>query len=110
LRVGGTPASGANYSVQRLVADAGAVTNTTTTGSTSAFVGRTVSNNLLAQINMAFVFDTQPTRWQTQSTYGEVETGINGWGHGVSTAYDGFELNASTGNITGTITVCGVKK
>jgi hypothetical protein len=109
LRVGGTPASGANYNIQRLLASTGAVGNTATTGATSAFVGFTDSANMLAQINMAYVFDTVGSRWQVQSLMA-LETAINGWFHTLTNSYDGFELNASTGNITGTITVCGVKK
>lgn len=110
FRAGGTPASAALYNLQRFNAAGGSVASSQTDAATSAFIGSTSANNTLAQINLAFPFDTTNSIFQVQGVNAGRLTEVNGWQHGSTISYDGFEINTSTGNTTGSITVVGVKK
>jgi hypothetical protein len=107
LRASGSAATGANYEVQRLSATSGTVTNSVTSGATSAFLTATSTTRSAGQINMAYVFSAVSTLWQAQDHQGSGFTGINSWAHLLSTSYDGFEINTSTGTTTGHVTVVG---
>jgi hypothetical protein len=111
LRVGGVPASLGNYYQTNIFSGGGTIVSTSENGRTSwrgmnlGAAGNPVYNSLVFDIFGPFV--ALATRYQMQS---------GGWNgtdilnrsaigfHALNTAYDGFELVAST-NITATITV-----
>lgn len=111
LRVSGTDSS-ANYDFQRMNINNTTVTGARSTGQAQWILGETGTDR---QGFQAQLFGPA-IAVQTVATFDNVRRSgglaIEKWAatHAVSTAYDGFSLIASTGNMTGTVSVYGFKK
>jgi hypothetical protein len=111
-RLAGTDATGANYSRVRITADTVGVSGGASTGNTSgSFSFIATENQLFTAVigQPALATDTTFISGPNAS-YGlsqmDITTGI----HELATAYDGFTLFPSGGNMTGTLSVYGFQK
>jgi hypothetical protein len=115
FRVGGTSASGSNYSSNGSNSASTTLSNVNL-NATSLFlfdVYSTIAQFSETSCDILVPALTQYTRFNFQS-YGENSSGQNvarsiSGVHDVATAYDGIEIFTSTGNITGTVSVYGYK-
>ena len=112
LRASGTDNSTANsYTLQFIDADSTTVGASRATGDQSTIAFPTSSQR---SGNMQMIYGpylTQPTAWRTVGAESYNNAYILDYAatHNQSTAYDGFTIYPSTGNITGALQVYGVR-
>lgn len=115
LVASGTPASGSDYTFQRLDAASTTVAASRSTSQTSGRVS-SVSNSL----NNGFVvyvygpYLAQPTAYRSVTVENGGSPGVVGildyaGTHSLSTAYDGYQLIAGSGTIGGSVAVYGLR-
>ena len=116
FRVGGVAAS-TNYNLQVLTASSTSVTGATQSSQTSFLVANGSNGTFFqsAEILVTGAALAEATTIQTnfQGTDSAYTTPILQFfygNHSTSTAYDGFELNAASGNFTGVYSVYGLAK
>jgi hypothetical protein len=112
LRASGTDASGSNYTYQNLVANSTTVSGARFTSQTSAVFGYTANTQRSGEtIAIYGPYLAQPTAWRTVNVLGRDSGIIADFActHSLSTAYDGFTISVSAGNVTGTLQVYGVR-
>ena len=116
LRASGTDASGANYLRTAVYSGSGAqaafssggtswemanINNTARAPFTADVYGPATANRTKITQSFGPWVDSSGTQWRA---------GVAGLDHDVSSAYDGFSLIASTGTMTGTVSVYAYKK
>jgi hypothetical protein len=115
LRVAGVDASGSNYIRQRITASSTTVAGARATG-TSYFPGDVEFDPSMQIIELANPAKASKTGFMSQGsqlvTSGGAQTDliVTSGQHDLSTAYDGFSIIASSGTITGTVSVYGYNK
>jgi hypothetical protein len=112
LRVAGVDASGSNYIRQRILADSTSVAGARTTA-VAYFPGDVEFDPSTQIIELANPAKASKTAFNTQGliiTGGNTNLILTAGQHDLSTAYDGFSIIASSGTITGTVSVYGYNK
>lgn len=116
MRVGGTTNSSANYNqLQVIQATSNYYAATATTGNTSwteVALCLSTSPRTSTFFEVYNPFETTNTAGLTifsKGFTGSPEFQLYAWGMSVTTSYTGFALIASTGNITGTVAVYGMR-
>lgn len=117
LRASGTDSSASYYFGLAQTTSGGTVAGSNGNNVTTGWTLTNIRNNATAR-NVADVTLYSPqlaiaTNYTVTGAFdnGTVVAGLAGGGtHDVGTAYDGFTLLASSGNITGSISVYGIKK
>jgi hypothetical protein len=110
LRSAGTDASAANYDFQELVVSNATTTQGRATSQTSGRFAYT-STDTFVTINIQNPALAAITYYFTNVVYGPGITLVSVAGrHTPATAYDGFSIIPSSGNITGKLRVYGLKK
>ena len=118
LRASGTDATGANYNFQQIRAYSGTTLNTSAVASqTSWQFGASFNDDTTADYKIIKAEIIRPneavnTKYFFQHYQGADRSELNfvGGTHAVASAYDGFSIYPSTGNITGTVSVYGYNK
>jgi hypothetical protein len=115
LRVAGVDASGSNYIRQRITASSTTVAGSRATG-TAYFPGDVEFDPSMQIIELANPAKASKTGFMTQGsqliTSGGAQTDliVTSGQHDLSTAYDGFSIIASSGTITGSVSVFAYAK
>lgn len=116
LRVAGVAAA-TNYNFQLLNVDSTTVSGTRSTGQTSITVANGTTGTFFssAEILVTGPALAEGTTFQTNYQYSDgaytIPRMLMRYGnHSTGTAYDGFELNAASGNITGVYSVFGISE
>ena len=113
MRLSGTDASGTDYAMQFLTASSTTVSGSRTTSQAQGFVAETSNGNYNG--HHAYFYGpalAQPTALRSVSVVGlsGATIGDRAGTHSLSTAYDGFTLSVSSGNITGALTIYGLSQ
>lgn len=116
LRTGGADASGSNYRRQVVDASNTTITGARATGATSwpAILGIQHSDSLTSgYTRISNPFEAVPTTAWADFGYsmtGNIVLRRDVYAHDLTTSYSGFTAIAESGNVTGTITVYGLKE
>lgn len=114
-RVGGVDATGSDYVTQRIQQSGGTVSGSGT-GATQAYIGILSNPYPTASATTIDVLDPQIAAWsKIMGSYMYQDSGTSVYNHYISvvhraaTAYDGFSLIPSSGNVSGTVRVYGYR-
>lgn len=113
FRVSGSTNTNANYNTQTLNADNTTVSGTRETAQTSTIVGKTNTVYTISKIDLQQPFASLPTGHTTQcqnNIQGAPEMRHHFGNFESSTSFTGFRLTPSTGTISGTLYLFGVKQ
>lgn len=111
LRSSGTDASGSNYTLQYLAADANTVYGDRITSSTAGRIGNATSSQRSGYL--LYVYGpclAQPTATRSTDAVGQNDAFIVDYActHSLSTQYDGISLYPTSSSITGLVSVYGL--
>lgn len=112
MRASGTDATGTNYTDQGLDVDSTTVTGFRSSSQAQASVGPISATQRTGNfISVYGPFLAQPTAFRTVSASGQNSAQITDYAstHSLSTSYDGITLFPSSNNITGQVSVYGVR-
>jgi hypothetical protein len=110
VRLSGTDNSSANYNYQELRAESTAVLGARTTGASTFKLGVSESNNRnYFNLWLTNIAKAQNSIIVSEYTRGEPGMYFEKGAHLVTTAYDGFTVYPTSGTVTGTIRVYGMK-
>jgi hypothetical protein len=112
MRVGGVDASGSDYTLQQLSAQATTVSGIRLTTQTQVSMFRASATQRTG--STSFVYGpalAQPTAWRQITADGASSASIieAACTHSLSTAYDGVTFNASASTVTGRVAVYGLR-
>jgi hypothetical protein len=109
LALAGTPESGTNYYYQRLNAF-GTSVSAASVGATSLPIAPYSSNDFwMMSVDLAFPANATATGLNSNGGRSD-NMQFNAGTHNQAVAYDGFNIFAGSGNITGTIAIYGYRK
>jgi hypothetical protein len=111
MRASGSDASGNDYAQQYLKADGNSVSSARSTSQSQVTIldANTGRSSMFLTVSSPFEAATTLMRALNADSRADATIQDNVALHGLSTSYDGFSLLTSTGTITGTVRVYGLK-
>jgi hypothetical protein len=109
LALAGTPESGGNYYYQRFNAFSSSVSASSTSGTSLPIAPYSSSDNWSFSVELAYPGEAKATGLNSLGGRSD-NIQLNMGTHNQATAYDGFNIFAGSGTITGTMSIYGYRK